>query len=435
MVYFSEGSRQTTITREQASAMLDSMLKTLGNLERVLLVPPDYTRLHSGAGELTVMLFEKLKERAQVEIMPALGTHLPVTDQERIAMFPGIPKNFFRVHDWRNDVVRIGEVPAGYIRDVSEGKLEFPLYCEINRTLVDDTWDRIFSIGQLVPHELAGIANFSKNILIGTGGEDTIAKTHYIAAVYGLERLIGRIENPMRKILRYMEQNIIAHIPVSYIMTVRGHDDSGNIVTRGLFGGDDKECYRAGAELCQELSITFIDRPVKKVVVYMDPEEFKTTWVGNKSIFRTRMIIENHGEIVILAPGVKQFGEDARNDGFIRKFGYHDTDYMVNCVNTSQEAASNITAVSHIIISSPENRFTVTYCPGHLSRAEVESVNFNYADCSHAMKRYNPENLRPGYNVLPDGEEIYFVAHPAQGLWAVRDRFREQTRSLPGETD
>ncbi|MBD3346390.1 MAG: DUF2088 domain-containing protein [Chitinivibrionales bacterium] len=424
MLYFAEGSHNSVISLEKASGYLDSMLESLGDLRRVLILPPDYTRLYSWAGELTVLLYEKLKDRSHIEIMPTLGTHLPMTDSELNAMFPGIPHDVFRAHDWRNDIIRLGDVPAEFIREVSEGKLKFPLACEINRSLVEGRWDRIISVGQLVPHELAGIANFSKNICIGAGGEDTISKTHYVAAVYGLERLMGRVENPMRKILRYMEQHHLKGLPISYVMTVRGQDNMGTVVTRGLFGGDDEECYRIGAELCRDISITFLDKPFQKVVVYMDPEEFKTTWVGNKSIFRTRMIIDDGGEIVIMAPGVKQFGEDTANDRFIRKFGYHDTDYMVNLVNTVGEASSNITAVSHIIISSPENRFTVTWCPGFLTKEEVESVNFNYADCSTMMKRYDPGKLAPGVNILPDGEEIFFVPRPALGLWAAKDRFK-----------
>ena len=129
------------------------MLEQLGDLKRVLLIPPDFTRAHSWAGELTVMLYERLKDRAHVEIMPALGTHVPMTPEELDSMYPGVPHDLFKPHDWRDSLVRVGEVPGEFVSKVSEGKLDFPVFCEINRLLVEGKWDRIISVGQLVPHE------------------------------------------------------------------------------------------------------------------------------------------------------------------------------------------------------------------------------------------------------------------------------------------
>jgi nickel-dependent lactate racemase len=419
-IYFAEGSPDRVIDSRGTSELVDSLIagieETHGPLRRVLLVPPDITRLHSGAGELTTLLYGKLSSRAHVEIMPAVGTHFAMTPEQISAMYPGIPLDRFKAHRWRHDVVPMGDVPESLVEEISEGRLRFPITSAVNRSLVEGDWDRIISIGQLVPHELAGIANFSKNILIGVGGPDTIAKSHYLAAVYGLERLMGQIDSPMRRILSYMEAHCIADLPITYLMTVRG-TENGSSVTRGLFAGETSEVYEVGARLCQRVSITKVARRAKKVVAYMDPQEYHSTWVGNKSIYRTRMVVADGGELVVIAPGIRQFGEDPENDALIRRVGYRSTEEMINLVDSDPSVAANLTAVSHIIVSSPEDRFRITYAPGKLSRNEVEAARFTYADPGELLERYDPEVLSEGWNTLPDGEEIFFVPQPASGLW------------------
>lgn len=96
-------------------------------------------------------------------------------------------------------------------------------------------------------------------------------------------------------------------------------------MTRGVFIGDDEECFLKAAELSLEVNFELLDAPLDKVVVYLDPEEFKSTWLGNKSIYRTRMAIADDGELIVLAPGVARFGEDKRIDELIRKYGYRTT--------------------------------------------------------------------------------------------------------------
>ncbi len=419
-IYFAEGGVDRRIDHREASELVDKLIagieETHGTLKRVLLVPPDITRLHSGAGELTALLFSKLSPRAHVEVMPAVGTHFAMTPEQISAMYPGVPHDRFKAHRWREDVVSMGELPEALVEEISEGRLRFPITSAVNRSLVEGNWDRIISIGQLVPHELAGIANFSKNILIGVGGPDTIAKSHYLAAVYGLERLMGQVESPMRRILSYMEEHCIAELPITYLMTVRG-TESGASVTRGLFAGETAEVYEVGATLCQRVSITKVDRRAQKVVAYMDPQEYHSTWVGNKAIYRTRMVVADGGELVVIAPGVRQFGEDPENDALIRRVGYRSTEEMIRLVNSDPSVAANLTAVSHIIVSSPESRFKVTYAPGKLSKEETQEARLSYADPTELLERYNPKQLSEGWNTLPDGEEIFFVPQPASGLW------------------
>jgi nickel-dependent lactate racemase len=338
-------------------------------------------------------------------------------------MFPGVPHSLFHVHDWRNGVRKIGEVPATLVHRLSEGKLDFSINVELDRLILDKPWDAIISVGQLVPHEVIGIANHAKNVFIGAGGSDLINKSHWLGAVYGIERIMGRADTPVRAVLDHASERLAKHLPIVYLLTVRARDSRGNLVTRGLYAGDDRACFERGAALCRQVNLDRLDRAPKKVVVYLEPREYKSTWLGNKAIYRTRMAIADGGELIVLAPGVRTFGEDATIDALIRRFGYRGTPATLASVRAEPALAANLSASAHLIHGSSEGRFAITYCPGHLSRAEVEGVGFQFGELDGMMNRYDPRQLRDGWNRLADGEEIYYISNPALGLWGTIDRF------------
>lgn len=420
MDHFHEGGRDAVIDRRRAGELCDVMLDRLGPLRRVLLLPPDATRAHSGAGELTVMLHERLAGRAHVEIMPALGTHAPMTRAELDAMFPGIPLERFREHCYRTRVRRLGEVPASFIQRVTERRLDFAVPIDVSRLLVEGGWDRIISIGQLVPHEVVGIANHNKNVYVGAGGRETIDKTHFIGAVHGMERLMGRERSPVRDVFDYADANLSPALPITYLLTVRARDERGRLVTRGMFAGDDDACFRRGARLSQEVNLNLLPRPITRCVVWLDPAEFKSTWLGNKAIYRTRMAMADGGELVVLGPGIRRFGEDPEIDRLIRKHGYRGTAHTLESVARDPDLAGNLAAAAHLIHGSSEGRFTVRYAAGGLSREEIEGVGFAWGDITELRCRYDPARLADGINVTADGEEIFFVSNPALGLWGLQ---------------
>jgi len=270
------------------------------------------------------------------------------------------------------------------------------------------------------------MANFNKNLFVGTGGSEGINKSHFIAAVYGLENLMGIADNPVRRILNYAEKKFISHLPVLYIQTVIGWDESDNLVIRGLYIGDDIEVFYLASELSLKVNFTMFDKPLKKVVVYLDPVEYKSTWLGNKSIYRTRMAMADNGEIIVLAPGLKEFGEDKEIDRLIRKYGYRGTPSTLEEVKNNEELRQNLAAAAHLIHGSSEGRFSVTYCPGHVSKEEIESVNFKYYDLSEAIKKYNPSVMKDGYNTTPEGEEVFYISNPSLGLWSSREKIENK---------
>ena len=394
-------------------------------LKNVLIIPPDFTRFHSNAGFITNVYYHALDEKGvNVDILPALGTHVPVTEEEIDVMFGDIPYDKFIAHNWRNDVMKIGEVPASYLEEITEGLWKDPVSVEINRLVMDEKYDLILSIGQVVPHEVIGMANHAKNLFVGVGGSDMINKSHMVGAVYGMERMMGKDHTPVRKVFDYGMEHCLNERPILFVLTVCTAP-GGNINTHGLFIGDKRNALEAAIELAQEKNIDFVETGIKKCVVYLDPAEFKSTWLGNKSVYRTRMAIADGGELLVLAPGIERFGEDDQVDVLIRKYGYRGRIKTLEEFEKpeNQDLRDNMGAAAHLIHGSSDDRFKITYAVKNITKEEVLGVGFGAVDYDETVKRYDPETLQYGYNTMPDGEEIYFIPNPALGLWINKEKF------------
>lgn len=421
MIYYSSGSETTIIGKKDLEEALFSVFEKLGKRKKVLVVPPDQTRLHSKAGDITALVYKYYWEKLS-DILPALGTHVPMTESDLDLMFGDIPRPLFRDHDTRNDVVTVGNAPREFVSEITEGALDYSWPAQLNKLVFNGGHDLILSVGQVVPHEVTGMANFNKNLFVGTGGREGIDKSHFVGAVYGMERLMGKVDTPVRKLLNYASKNFISHLPVIYVLTVIGYNENHDLVMRGLYIGDDEEVFKMAAGLSIKVNFTLVEKPLRKTVVYMDPSEFKSTWVANKSIYRTRMAMADNGELIVLAPAVREFGEDKGIDRLVRKYGYKGTPATLKAVDKNEELQHNLSAAAHLIHGSTEGRFSITYCPGQLSREEIESVGFKYHDLSDMLKKYNPGKLTDGFNIMPDGEEIFYISNPALGLWTSAER-------------
>ncbi|MBR5459658.1 MAG: DUF2088 domain-containing protein [Clostridia bacterium] len=399
-----------------------SLGSDISKLKKVLILPPDFTRFHSCAGKITKHYYDLLKDTCEIDILPALGTHVAMTKEEREEMFGDIPYEKFIVHNWRNDVVKIGEVPAEYVTEVSEGLVTNAIDVEVNKLIMDPSYDLILSIGQVVPHEVVGMANRNKNIFVGCGGSQMINNSHMLGAFYGMERIMGKDHSPVRKVFDYAEEHFLKDIKLKYVLTVTTQTE-GKISMHGLFIGRERVYFEKAVKLAQEKNLTFVDKPFKKVVVMLDEKEFKSTWLGNKAVYRTRMAIADGGELIILAPGVDKFGEDAANDALIRKYGYVGRENVLKLCKENDDLKGNLSAAAHLIHGSSDGRFKITYCTAHLTEKEVRDAAFDYIPYEEAAKIYNPAVLKDGFNTLENGEEIYYISNPALGLWADRSKF------------
>lgn len=402
--------------------VLQEWLQTLEMpLRRVLLVPPDGTRAHSLAGPIANILY-RILQPAEVKILPALGTHVPMTQEEKERIFGAdIPPEAYIDHRWRTDVTRIGVVPGSFVEEVSEGLLDYSIAVDINREIIEGGFDLILSIGQVVPHEVVGMANYTKNIVVGCGGKEIIDKSHFLGAVYGMEKLMGRDHSPVRKVFDYAEENFLSQMPLAYILTVTETMGEETFL-KGLFVGREREVFEQAVSLSQQCNLDLLDQPLQKVLVYLDPREFKSTWLGNKAVYRTRMAIADGGELIILAPGVRMFGEDPEIERLIRSFGYQHRLDVLEAVKAEPALAENLSAAAHMIHGSSDGRFKITYAVQHLTEGEVKGVHFNYLPYEQACRQYKPQELQNGCNTIL-GEEVFYISNPALGLWALKEHF------------
>jgi len=416
MIYYATGGPGRDLKKDDIGAALKTALESFSDRKSILIIPPDITRAHSGAGLITGLLWQHLDLKVK-DILPALGTHVPMEKGEISKMYGSVPSSLFREHRWRTDIEEMGRVPSSFVAEVTSGKLTYDYPVQVNRLLASGKHDLIISVGQVVPHEVTGMASYNKNVFVGCGGSEAINKSHFIGAVHGIENILGTVDNPVRAVLNKASEIASGRLPLLYVLTVVSPDKTGALKIRGLFIGDDIECFRQAAKLSGEVNFTTLPERLKKVVVYLDPEEFKSTWLGNKSIYRTRMAIADKAELVVLAPGVMTFGEDPAIDGLIRKYGYRTTPEILSYVNENNDLRENLSAAAHLIHGSPENRFRVTYAPGHLTREEVVSAGYSFGNVRELMARYNPGKIMTGFHTTDDGEEFYFISNPATGLW------------------
>ena len=336
MTYYARGSAHEVISDGELRSALAEALGKLGKRGKVLAVPPDFTRFHSRAGRITELAWEYYGA-ALTDVLPATGTHFPVSEQEKLAMFGKVPRPLFRVHRWKENLETLGRVPEDFIAKVSEGRLCFDWPAQVDSLIVKGGYDLILSIGQVVPHEVIGMAGLHEeppHRRRRTGGhqqEPLPRRGLRHGAHDGTRRHSGAGRSQLRR------RPFRRHLPIVYIHTVVGRQDDGSLALKGLFVGDDIETFLRAAELSLKVNFTMVDEPFPRVVVYLQPDEFKSTWLGNKAIYRTRMALADRGELIILAPGVRQFGEDPVIDALIRKYGYFGTPRVLQLVAENED--------------------------------------------------------------------------------------------------
>lgn len=422
--YESESIQQSEI-KLLAERLLDEARVRLGSpLKRVLLLPPDLTRAHSGAGKITEWIYQALPKECDVHVIPTLGQHVPHTPEENRWMFGTIPEERIHAHDWRGGVSRVGVIPAEKVAESTEGVADWPIPVDLNSMLLDEPWDLIVNIGHVVPHEVLGFANHNKNYFIGLGGKETICASHIAAACYGIENNLGKLITPLRACYNWAEDQFLSRLPDVYFQIVMQRNAENQLVTSGIYVGNDLETYLMAARRSREQNITIFDEPVDKIVAVMQADEFRATWVANKAVYRTRMAMADGGELLVIAPGVERFGEQPEVDHIIRSFGYTGTPNIMEAYRTEQLLKDFAHGTAHLIHGSSEGRFTIRYAPGKLSKSEIEGVGYAYMDVQEALSRYHPDQMREGWNVMPDGEKVFFISTPSAGLWASRDKIK-----------
>ncbi|MDO4630520.1 MAG: lactate racemase domain-containing protein [Planctomycetia bacterium] len=388
--------------------------------KRVLLLPPDITRAHSGAGWITEEFYKIFSKTAEVHLIPTLGQHVPHTDEQNRWMFGSVPLDHIHVHDWRDGSRTIGEVPQDFVEEATKGKANWAIPVSLDNFLLDGKWDLIINVGHVVPHEVLGFANHNKNYFIGLGGKPMICASHMAAACCGIENNLGTLITPLRACYNKAENDYLGGLPDFYFEVVMAYNQQGKLAHTGVFVGDDLDTYLDAARASRRQNITIVP-PLRKVVAVMQGDEFYSTWVANKAIYRTRKAMADGGELLIIAPGLKRFGEQEDVDKVIRKYGYTGTENIMKQWKKRAVLQDLTHATAHLIHGSSEGRFKITYAPGHLTKQEIESVGFNYADIEVVQEHYKASQMRNGFNEMRY-ERVYYISTPSAGLWTTADK-------------
>ena len=420
MMYYEKD--ENGITEQELKEQLIASLPE-GPLRRVLILPPDFTRYYSNAGLITNLYYHCLLERGcEVDIMPAVGTHERVSREEARIMFGDIPYEKLLVHNWRTDVVKIGEVPGEFLSEKTEGLWKEPVTAEVNRLVMDERYDLILSVGQVVPHVVVGMANHAKNLFVGVGGHDMISKSHMIGAIYGMDRILGLDHTPVRELFDYAYEHFLYDRPIQFVLTVCT-EKAGAICQHGLFIGHGRDVLDAAVALAQKHNVTWMPRRIRKCVAYLDPMEFRSTWVGDKALYRTCMAMEEGGELVVLAKGVRTFGEDPEVDRMLRRYGYCGHDEIMRHYEDPEDPTlrENLAVTAHLLQGSVHyGKFRVTFAVQKDFMKDVEAIGYGAADYEEMVRRYDPEKLKAGWQTMPDGEEIFYIPAPSIGLWIAK---------------
>ena len=429
MAWFFEKKKEISQKEIEALALksaeecLKKISKNCKNPKKILLLPPDITRAHSGCGRITEILYNYFEKKSEVFVMPTLGQHIPHSEEQNKKVFGTIPENRILKHDPIHDVEKIGEIPADYVKKVTFGAADWKIPIEINKILLTNDWDIIINIGHVVPHEVLGFASYNKNYLIGLGGTATISSTHIASACCGIENILGSIVSPIRECLNKAEKDFFIGLPFAYIQVVMALNDDGKLAHTGFYCGNDFETYLLAANQAMQENIAVVP-PIKKIVAVMGKDEFESTWVANKAIYRTRKALADNGELIIIAPGLKRFGENQEADEVIREYGYAGRDKILAAWKKDKKLQEMAHITAHLIHGSSDQRFKICYAPGYLSKKDIESVNYNYLDPAETLKKYPIEEMKYGFNTMADGEEVYFINSPASGLWTTKEKNR-----------
>jgi len=378
--------------------------------------------MHSGTGRMTELLYTLLCHEADVDVIPTLGQHVPHTEAENQYMFGRIPHERIHTHDWKSGCVDVGQIDADVVAASTAGAADWPIPIALNAMLMEQSWDWIIHLGHVVPHEVLGFANHNKNYFIGLAGKPLICASHMAAASCGIENNLGRLVTPVRHCFNLAEQKFLSHLPDVYIQVVMARNTEGRLVHTGIHVGDDLETYVAAAEQSRQQNITVFEEPVQKIVCVMQGDEFFSTWVANKAIYRTRMALADGGELVIIAPGLKRFGEQPEVDSLIRKYGYRSSQEILSLYRQNSDLRDLAHAAAHLMHGTTEGRFQVTYAPGHLVRQEIEGVHFRFAALDETIARYQPHQLREGWQKPAGDDPFYFIPTPSAGLWSTRQK-------------
>lgn len=386
---------------------------------RVLAVIPDRTR-DDNTDLLFPMVSQELAARraASFDALVAQGTHPPMTEAEKrakigagLADIPLLNTVFDHHWDRPSELTTLGTLTGAEISALTGGLMTQDVPIQLNARLAPGTYDYIFVLGAVVPHEVAGFAGGAKYFFPGVAGPELTHLTHWLGALATIERVIGRVETPTRHVI----EAAAAHVktPVIGFTSVSTRNDAG-LRTHALFTGGLRETVRQAAAVSAQVHIRHTGRRYRRVVALLD-EHYDEMWVGGKASYKLGAIIEDGGELVIYAPHLK--GISTTHGALIEKYGYAPIEQVREMVEGSDELRANLCVAAHLAHVSYagrigangriEPRYRITLASA-IPEDVCRRVKLGFAECGAidiAAARLDPDTLV----VEHAGRDLYLI--------------------------
>jgi nickel-dependent lactate racemase len=317
---------------------------------RVLAVIPDRTR-DDNTDLLFPLLSQELSARGarRFDALVAQGTHPAMTDAEKrakigagLADLPLLGEVFDHHWDRPAELMTLGTLSGSEVSSLTGGLMVEDVPVQLNARLAPGAYDVIFVVGATVPHEVAGFAGGAKYFFPGVAGPELTHLTHWLGALATIERVIGRVETPTRRVIEAAADRVTT--PVVAFTSVSTRRDSG-LLTHALFTGGLRETVRQAAAVSAQVHVRYTGRRYRRVVALLD-EHYDEMWVGGKASYKLGAIIEDGGELVVYAPHLKLIS--TTHGRLIEKYGYAPLEQVREMVEGSDELRANLCVAAHL---------------------------------------------------------------------------------------
>src|SRR5919197_2092470 len=214
------GSSSALLTPVDLRRIVRDAIRTIPPRARVLAIIPDRTR-----DDNTDVLFPIISQElaalgaARFDALIAQGTHPAMTDAEKrakigagVAEIPLVGQLFDHHWDRASELITLGTLSSTDVSSLTGGLMDREVPVQLNARLARGQYDVVFVIGATVPHEVAGFAGGAKYFFPGVAGPELTHTTHWLGALATIERVIGRVETPTRKLIEAAADRVPAPV-------------------------------------------------------------------------------------------------------------------------------------------------------------------------------------------------------------------------------
>ncbi len=352
---------------------------------RVLVIVPDATRT-APLPLLFGALYQRLRPVvAQLDVMIALGTHPPMSEQQ-ICKLLGIDESerqrlFFQTqfhnHEWDRPerLTTLGTLSKADTAELSSGLLSLEVPVQINSRISD--YDLLLVLGPVFPHEVVGFSGGNKYFFPGIAGPDILNFFHWLGALITNASIIGVKDTPVRRVV----DKAAALIPVTRraITFVVASDAS----VYGLHYGTPEAAWNAAADVSNQVHIRRVAKPFRQVLSCAPPM-YDDLWVAGKCMYKLEPVVADGGELIIYAPHVREIS--VTHGALIERIGYHVRDYFTKQWDRFKEVPWGVLAHSTHVrgggtfehgVERPRVQVTLA---SQIPRETCERINLGYRD-------------------------------------------------------